>query len=519
VSTEAERRLAVLDLGSNSFRLVVFTWVPDLWWKRTDEVHESVRLGQGLDGSGVLGPEPMQRALETVDLFAHFCRATGVEEVRVVATSAIRDAANQREFLDLVEDRTGLEVRVLAGEEEARYGYLAVVNSTTLSDGVALDIGGGSMQLIQVARRRSLDARSWPLGAVRMTERFLPGRAAKPKQLRALRDHVRTEIASARWLAGTGERGGRLAGIGGALRNLASAAELAAGLPSYGVQGFSLTRPALDELVERLADLPADERGEVPGIKPERGDLILAAAVVIETVMDVGDFDAIEVSDAGLREGVLFETLLEGTEPPLFDDVRHAAVVNLATQYHADFTHTNHVADLALEMWDALAEAGVHAGLPEERELLWAAAILHDIGMAVDYDDHHKHSRYLILNGGLPGFTPRETAIIGQIARYHRKGSPRLREFEPLGRPGDEAMLIRGAAVLRLAEQLERARDQSVRSTRVHVRDGEVELLLQAERDVRVARWAAEKQADLFERAFGHGLTVRDDEHAPAPAR
>ena len=519
MSAGDERRLAVLDLGSNSFRLVVFTWVPDLWWKRTDEVHESVRLGQGLDGSGVLGPEPMRRALETVDLFAHFCRATGVEEVRVVATSAIRDAANQREFLDLVEDRTGLEVRVLAGEEEARYGYLAVVNSTTLADGVALDIGGGSMQLIQVARRQSLDGRSWPLGAVRMTERFLPGRAAKPKQLRALREHVRSEIAAARWLPGTGERGGRLAGIGGALRNLASAAELAGGLPSYGVQGFSLTRPALGELVERLADLPADERGEVPGIKPERGDLILAAAVVIETVMDVGRFDAIEVSDAGLREGVLFETLLEGTEPPLFDDVRHAAVVNLATQYHADFTHTNHVADLALQMWDALAEAGVHAGAPEERELLWAAAILHDIGMAIDYDDHHKHSRYLILNAALPGFTPREAALIGQMARYHRKGNPRLREFEPLGRPGDEAMLVRCAAVLRLAEQLERARDQSVRSTRVRVRDGEVELLLQADHDVRVARWAAEKQAELFERAFGHGLTVRDDEHAPASAR
>jgi exopolyphosphatase/guanosine-5'-triphosphate,3'-diphosphate pyrophosphatase len=477
-----------------------------------------VRLGQGMEASGVLAPEPMERALNTVDLFVHFCRASGIEDARAVATSAIRDARNQREFLERVAERTGLAVRVLAGEEEAHYGYLAVVNSTTLADGVALDIGGGSMQLIQVARRRALDPRSWPLGAVRMTERFLPDRDAKSKQIRALRAHVREQLAAAHWLAGSGGRGGRLAGIGGALRNLASAAQLDAGLPSFGVQGFSLTRTALGELIDRLASLPTAERGKVPGIKPERGDLILASALVIDVVMDVGEFDAIEVSDAGLREGVLFETLLEDRDPPVFDDVRRSAVVNLATQYHADFTHTDHVARLALQMWDALAAAGVHAGAPEERELLWAAAILHDVGMVVDYDDHHKHSRYLILNAGLPGFTPRETALIGQMARYHRKGNPGLREFEPLGAAGDEAILDRCAAVLRLAEQLERARDQSVRGTRVEVHDGDVDLLLDADDDVRVARWAAEKQRDLFERAFGHGLVVRVEGGSPGAA-
>src|ERR671933_155207 len=504
------RRLAVLDLGSNSFRLVIFTWVPGRWWKRTDEVHEAVRLGQGLEASGILEPEPRRRALDTVDLFAHFCRAIGVDDVRTVATSAVRDAGNQREFLERVRERTGLEVRVLAGEEEARYGYLAVVNSTTLADGVALDIGGGSLQLVQVARRRALDPRSWPLGAVRMTERFLPGARTKRKQVRALREHVREELASARWLAGASARNGRLAGIGGALRNLATAAQLAAELPSFGVQGFALTRGALGDLIDLFESLPTAERGKVPGIKPERGDLILASAVVVEAVMEIGGFNVIEVSDAGLREGILFETLLEDRDPPLFEDVRRASVVNLATQYHADFTHTNHLARLALEMWDALAAVGMHGGGDEERELLWAAAILHDIGMAVDYDDHHKHSRYLILNAGLPGFTPRQTALVGQMARYHRKGTPGMREFAPLAERGDEALLTRCAAVLRVAEQLERSRDQSVRATHLEVRDGELELQLEAEGDVRVARWAAEKQRDVFERAFGRGLVVRD---------
>ena len=138
-----------------------------------------MRVGAGLDAAGELQPEPMERALETIDLFAHFCRATGIDDVRPVATSAIRDATNQEEFLKQARERSGLEIEVLAPEEEARYGYLAAVNSTTLADGVALDLGGGSMQLTCVADRHARDARSWPLGAVRMTERFLDGDKVK----------------------------------------------------------------------------------------------------------------------------------------------------------------------------------------------------------------------------------------------------------------------------------------------------------------------------------------------------
>jgi len=506
-----ERRLAVIDLGSNSFRLVVFSWSPptspDQWWKRTDEIHEAVRIGEGLDASGDLQPAPMERALQTVDLYAHFCRASRIEEIRPVATSAIRDANNQTAFLQRARERSGLEIEVLSREAEARFGYLAAVNSTTLADGVALDLGGGSMQLVQVADRQAVDARSWRLGAVRMTERFLADGRAKAKRLKALRLHVREELEAAPWV-GESRDGRRLVGIGGTVRNLAAAVEIAGGLPSFGVQGATVERAALDELVDRLAALSPAERGRVPGIKPERGDLILAGAAVVQTVMEHGGFDVLEVTEAGLREGVFFETLLAGSEPPLFEDVRRAGVLNLAAQYHPDAAHTAHVATLVLQMWDELADAGLHGGDPEERELLWAAAMLHDIGVAVDYDDHHKHSRYLILNAGLPGFSLRETALVGQIARYHRKGSPTLGEMAPLGRPGDEELLTRCSALLRLAEQLERSRDQAVRSTHVRLMDGTVALRLEASEDVTVARWAAERQRDLFEKAFGRTLTL-----------
>jgi exopolyphosphatase/guanosine-5'-triphosphate,3'-diphosphate pyrophosphatase len=504
----SDRRLAVIDLGSNSFRLVVFTWGEHGghgWWRRTDEIHEAVRVGAGLDAAGELQEEPMERALETIELFAHFCRATGIDDVRPVATSAIRDATNQEDFLKSARRRSGLEIEVLSPEDEARYGYLAAVNSTTLADGVALDLGGGSLQLSQVRGREALDMRSWPLGSVRMTERFLPGDKVKGKQLKALRAHLAEELGSAKWLA----EGGRLAGIGGTLRNLGAAAELAADKPSFGVQGFLLERGALDDLVDRFADMTPEERGEVPGIKPERGDLILAGAVAVQTVMELGSFDTLEVTEAGLREGVFYSELLDGRDPPLFEDVRRDSVLNLAATYDTDFAHVEHVARLALSMWDALGEAGAHPGDAGERELLWAAAMLHDIGTAVDYDDHHKHSRYLILNAGLPGYTTRETALIGQMARYHRKGNPSLGWASPLMGSGDDDLLARCAAVIRVGEQLERSRDQVVREAHVGVDDAHVELLLEADEDVTIACWAAQRQRDLFERAFGRELGVR----------
>jgi exopolyphosphatase / guanosine-5'-triphosphate,3'-diphosphate pyrophosphatase len=508
------QRLAVIDLGSNSFRMVVFL-AGASWWKRTDEIYEPVRIGQGLARSGKLGQKPMQRALSTLDVFAHFAAASGLgsDALDAVATSAIREAANAQAFLQRARERSGLPIRVLTREQEARYGYLAAVNSTTLSDGYVLDLGGGSLQLVAVSARIARHSASWPVGTVRMSERFLPGRGrAKRKQLQELREHLAAELRGAPWLAaGSAVSAGgarRLVGIGGTVRNLAAAAQRAAGLPSNGVQGMVITREAVDELVERLAALPAAERASVPGIKPARADLILAGAVVIQAVLDAGGFEGLEATEAGLREGVFFERLLTGREPPLFEDVRRASVLNLAAFYQADPAHTRHVAALALGMFDELARLGLHRGDPRERELLWAASMLHDIGMSVDYDDHHKHSRYLILSAGLPGFTPIEVAIIAQAARYHRKGLPEPGPLGALFAEGDAERLDRCAVLLRLAEDLERSRDQLVRRTSLSLSDGEVELRLIADGESIVPRWAASREAELFNRAFARGLSV-----------
>jgi exopolyphosphatase / guanosine-5'-triphosphate,3'-diphosphate pyrophosphatase len=506
-------RLAVIDLGSNSFRLVVFQ-AGEGWWRRTDEIYEPVRIGQGLMATGRLGEEPIERALATLDVFAHFCRASdlGAGEVDAVATSAIRDAENAEAFLERARERFGMPIRVLSREQEARYGYLAAVNSTTLADGCVLDLGGGSMQLVRVAGRAAQESGSWRLGTVRMSERFLPPNGpAKRRQLSELREYIGAELAGTTWLERVRKASppGRLVGIGGTVRNLAAAAQRAAGLPSNGVQGMVIGVEALEELTERLAALPAAERASVPGVKPARADLILAGAVVVREALRAGGFEALETTEAGLREGVFFDRLL-AVEPdrPLFADVRRASVMNMAAQYRVDAAHTGHVATLALGMFDELARLGLHDGDPRERELLWAAAMLHDIGMSIDYDDHHKHSRYLILNGGLPGFAPVETAIIAQAARYHRKGMPSPGPMAALFGEGDLARLDRCAALLRLAEDLERSRDQLVRGTDIDLHGSKVQLRLIAEGDPAVPRWAAGREGELFARAFHRELAV-----------
>jgi exopolyphosphatase/guanosine-5'-triphosphate,3'-diphosphate pyrophosphatase len=514
--TSDGRSVAVIDLGSNSWRLVVFSYGAG-WWRRTDELYENVRIGAGLGHSGRLSDQAIARGLETLTVFAHFCQAHALDrdDVHVVATSAIREASNREEFLRAAQQQSGLRIEVLSEDAEAWLGYLAAVNTSTLTDGAVLEIGGGSVQLIRVAGRRAHERPSFPLGAVRLTEEFMPGPGpTRKRELGAVRARAESLLAEHCWFGGDLGATGRLVGLGGAVRNLAAAAMHAAGYPDLGVQGFVLTRKVLAALVRKLAALPVDERKSLSGIKPGREDIILAAALVIESVVKLGGFDGIEVTEAGLREGVFFARTLfadwDGRNP-VFADVRRAAVTNLAIQYESDMAHVEHVARLSLQMFDSLTEQGVIDPLPGERELLWAAAMLHDVGMTIAYDDHHKHSQYLILSAELPGFDPRERALIACIARYHRKGMPKLGELAPLAQPKDEELIARCAVIVRLAEHLERGRDQVVSQVVLHSDGDSISLQVAAPgENVALPHWSVDRYGDgeTFARVFGRKLLI-----------
>jgi exopolyphosphatase / guanosine-5'-triphosphate,3'-diphosphate pyrophosphatase len=506
-------RVAVIDMGSNSWRLVVFGYEPGTpWWSLVDEIREAVRIGAGMgeahdNGDGrVLRADRVELALHTAAVYSAFCRATGVDQIEALATSAIRDAANGEELLADIERTSGLRARVISGEEEAHYGWLAIANSTTIEDGFGLDIGGGSIQALKIEGRRLADSRSLRLGAVRVSERFLPDEKATPKQMKALRAHAAAKLEELGWWSD----GGRLVGIGGTIRNLAAAAMKRLDIPDIDVQGFVLSRDALEELIEELASRPVSKRSQVKGIKYDRADVILGGAIVLATALDEGGFDSIEVTEAGLREGAFFERLLG--EDGLFEDVRSESVHNLAHRFGHDDAHDKHVWGLSSSIYDGLAAAGLHEYGREERELLWAACLVHDIGVAVNYDDHHRHSYYLTLNAGLPGFSPRELVMIGLIARYHRKGEPDPSDLGDLAEPGDHQRLRLLCGVIRLAEQLERSRDRAITGVRVSADNGSVALATDCDpgRDATVPIWAARRNADLLSEALGREVRIEN---------
>ena len=507
-----ERRVAIIDLGSNSFRLVIFVYRPGGMFALTDEIREPVRLSAGMQ-DGELQPDAIARATSAVRAYGAFCRTTGVTEVIAAATSAIRDATNRDEVLAAFAT-DGIEARVLSTQEEAYYGYLGIVNSMTVEDGMFVDVGGGSAQVGRITRRALERTMSAPIGAVRMTEAFMPASRTKRSEIKALRRHILDVLGEAHWFAPDGLP---LIGTGGTVRTLAAIAQRSWEHPLAEIHGYILSRVALAQIIDELVRRPVTQRSRIPGLKADRADIILAGAVTIDAVMERVGVDTIEVCSQGLREGLFYERFLRPADPPLFTDVRRATVMNVAARYSNDRAHTDHVALLAHEIFDGTARAGLHPGDAREREWLWAAAMLHDIGVIVDYHDHHKHGFYLVLNAGLPGFTHRELALIALLVRAHRKSPPSYEWLRPLLDVDDDERFWRLASCLRLAEQLERDRARLVRSVQVDVRGKTATLTLLGHTEPAVSLWAAGQEAPIFERAFGRRLQIRSavaDDHA-----
>jgi exopolyphosphatase/guanosine-5'-triphosphate,3'-diphosphate pyrophosphatase len=481
------RRIAVVDLGSNSFRLVVFRYEPGGAWSVWDEIRAPVRLSAGMGPDHLLRPKPVGRALETVRTFAAFCAQTGVDDVVATGTSALRRAANGPEVVAEIE-AAGLPVRILDEREEAWYGALAILNSTTVSDGFGLDMGGGSIQLMHLAGRDLAESVSLPFGAVRATEEY--------DGVKALRKAVRRALSEVDWFA-CGEAGAPLAGIGGSVRNIAAAAQRLRELPNGGVQGFALTTEMLGEVIAELESRDVEERRALPGINPDRGDVILAAAVVLETILAEGGFEAIETTEAGLREGLFFERYLEHHEPPVFADVGAATIGNLIVRYGRDPAHAARVARWAEDLYDGLAGIEAIQADAEDRSLLEAAALLHDIGRAVGFDQRHKHARYLILNDGLPGFRREAMLDVAEIVRYVPKGTP----------DADTRVELL-AGILRIAEQLERSRAGDVEGLAVREDDDEVVIAATIRPGASVGVWAAAHATELLADALGRSVHV-----------
>lgn len=497
-------RIGIIDLGSNTTRLVVMVYQPNHSFKLVDEVSETVRLAEGMGTDYVLQPQPMRRAIEALKMFHTFCKSSGIHRVVAVGTSAVREATNREEFLDMLKRETGLELRVLSGEEEAYYGYLGVVNSLCINNGYVIDIGGGSTEVTEIYGRKFSRAFSQRAGIVRMTEQCIHSDPINKNDYRLLEKGIRSAFTDLDWLQAT--PGYRLIGVGGTVRNLSRIAQKRLRHPLDRLHGFVLTASMLDTIVGMLRRRDQAAREAIPGLNRERADVILAGAVILRTLMHQSNFEELTVSGEGLREGIFYEHLLADQDPPLLADIRAFNVLNLAHLYNYEQIHANKVQEISLSLFDQLRP--LHGYGAWERELLSHAALLHDIGVTVGYYDHHKHSAYLVLNSALRGFTHREIAILALLVRVHRKGKVDISPYSSLMAEDDQQRVSRLGAMLRIAEYLERSKSQVVEHVNVAANNGHVTLEIASAGDATVEVWDANRRANLFRDAFGCDIEI-----------
>jgi len=514
-------RIAAIDIGTNSIHMIVVQVRPDQSFEVIDREKEMVRLGAGgLDGRA-LTPEVMRAALQVLSKFRRLAESHKVDEVIAVATSATREAENGGEFLQAVTQQTGIRPRVISGTEEARLIHLAAVYGVSVPGDVAvvIDIGGGSVEVTRGPGPTVELGRSFKLGVIRLTERFVKTDPLEPRDERKLVRHLDEVIGKyLHQIARTGFE--RVIGTSGTILSLGSVASAADG----GAHGASLRnrRFAAKQIRRVRKDLVAldlEERLRVPGLEPRRADLAVAGAILLDEILRRLGAEEITLCDLSLREGLVLDYISrhrkEIAQADRYPDVRRRSVFELAERCRYWPEHSQHVARLAVALFDQTR--AIHGLTDREREWLEYAAILHDIGVHISYEGHHKHSYYLVKNGDLRGFEPDEIEAIALAARYHRQATPKRKHegFRELGRR-TRASVRTLAAILRLAESLDRSHAQTITGLELHDRGDDDLVQLRTTGDVELELWAATRHAAPFERMTGKPLRIEVSGHAYA---
>lgn len=513
VATADEAPVAAIDIGTNSFHLLVAKPSGNNRFEVLDREKEVVRLGSGSGDMKRLGADAIERGVAALRGFRKIADAAGAE-VHAVATSAVREAENRDEFLRRASDEAGVDVRVVTGVEEARLIHLGVLQAVPIFEQRALlmDIGGGSTEFVLGQGSDLLAARSLKLGAIRITERFFADEPLKRRSVDEARRYLRSFLTPVVGMVRL--HGGFEVAVGssGTILNVAEIVRAQAGdAPVRSRSNLSFTQAQLAEVVEAVLAAPtAAERASIPALDPKRTDIILGGVLVLEQAFAALGIEEMVVSDYALREGVVLDVLQRRHATSLghLRDLRYESVLHLASLTPGEKAHSERVAELALQLFEGTR--GEHGLDRSYEELLEAAGMLSNVGVAISHDRHHLHSYYVIRNTDLlAGFTDHEVELIALIARYHRKSSPKARHPEFARLTDDDQRVVRTlAGLLRIAVGLDRTRDGVVRAVSVDVGADEVAVTVEAGDESELELYAAEARKDLLEEALGKPVTL-----------
>jgi exopolyphosphatase / guanosine-5'-triphosphate,3'-diphosphate pyrophosphatase len=505
-------RIAAIDVGTNSIRLRIVE-APVGGVRRTlDDEKAYTRIGRGMGVTGRLSDEAMTDAVAVLRRMMSITEEHGVSHVRAVATAAVREASNAGEFLDRVRAEVGLEIEVISAEEEGRLAFLSAAESVGVHGRCAvIDLGGGSMEVVRATDGQVTMIASVPLGAVAMSERYHATDPMPESEHRRLKKHIRRTLSAA--LSDDSEPVSLLIGSGGTVSAVGAliAAERKQNLTS--VHTFEIRRAELIHLLASLVHTSAAERSVMKGLSENRVDIIVAGAVVLDETMRFLGVNELIVNSRGMREGLLIDVIARERGVDASAD-RMQAARDFARECHADARHAEQVRRLALELFDGLGP--LVRPEPGDRELLESASLLHDVGYHIAYERHHKHSYHLISYAELPGFSAHELRLIAAIARYHRGALPKARHEAMHDLAGaDRERVARLAAILRLADGLDRSRGRRVRSMELALEGPRLTLCLSGDGSLEVEVHGAGRKTDLFEAVFGVRVDVCE-ECAPA---
>jgi exopolyphosphatase/guanosine-5'-triphosphate,3'-diphosphate pyrophosphatase len=503
-------RLAAVDIGTNSIRCIVVESRGDGVFRILDDEKSTVRLGEGLATSGVIAPAAWERARQALLRMRKITEGLGCGEIVAVATSAVRKALNGRDFIAAMHRETGIPIRVIDGEEEAELAALSARHHFDMAGNRygLVDIGGGSVEVVIATGHHIEEIVSLDLGAVFLTEKFLARDPIADKDFDKLRKHLRKALDAA--FADCDAPLRCLIGSGGTITSIAGMI-MAQRQESYDtVHGYEVLRSEIVHLLAMLQRKSCKERRDIPGLNPERADIIVAGVAAVDSLMRRFGTNLLRINERGIREGLIIRAL---TERGLWRESAGrrdwlSSVKEFARSCHADEEHGEQVRKLALAVFAALsADPQLDA---RARQMLEAAALLHDVGYFISYDRHHKHSYHLIRHAELFDFSPRERELVANLARYHRKALPKARHenFIRLA-PTDQELVGKLGGILRLADGLDRRRSCAVQALACSLAADCFRIDLHGDGDLSVEVYGGQAKGDLFASAFNRELLIR----------
>lgn len=503
LSPDLASRLAAIDIGTNSIRLLVAEPLRGGNYRILDEEKESTRLGLNLAKTGQLDPAAIEKSLTALRRMKQIAEGFQVTQLRTIATCAVREASNGDEFCKRARDELGIEIEIISAKQEALLAFFSVQRSFDLTDKQVsvVDIGGGSTEIVLALGNLVEAIYTTDLGAVRLTELYGSNGEDFDKLLEAINRQLRKRIKNPLFLPHL------LFGSGGTFTSLAAMVMAGKGQVGLPVRGYQVSRAEVRHLLDRLRKIAPKDRASIPGLSPDRADIIVAGLAIVDCVMDHLRVNMLQVHNRGVRDGLLL-TMIEqspSVAPAAHD--RESAIDRLAATCGGELTHGRHVAQLAGSIFSQLVGPfGLHAS---DRALLEAAARLQDVGYLINYEQHHKHSYHLILHSRLEGFQPQELEIIANVARYHRGAKPKRKHanFRQLT-PTDQQRVRALAAILRVAGGLDRSHSQQVQDVIVEQHRGETHLKVQAQNFPEVDIWGARRRGELFEKVFHTQLKI-----------